>query len=192
MKRGQILAVCLSQNKGERKRNIAQGELLSNWGLKNDAHAGGGHRQLSLLAQESIDKMVAMGLKVGAGDFAENLTTEGVDLMSLPIGSRLRIGQTILLEITQIGKECHNRCAIYHQAGDCVMPKEGVFAVIKSGGTVSAETPSPSSATERNRAAMPPSTFEWEELISVLFLTAQFLPSSLWPTIEDTFAISYA
>jgi MOSC domain-containing protein YiiM len=141
MKRGQVLAVCRSHSKGERKRNIGGGELLADWGLKDDAHAGGGHRQLSLLAKESIDKMVAMGLNVGPGDFAENLTTEGIELMSLPIGSRLRVGRTILLEITQIGKECHNRCSIYYQAGDCVMPKEGVFAVIKSGGTVAEGDP---------------------------------------------------
>ncbi len=137
MQRGTIIAVCRSNSKGEKKQDIGCGELIANLGLKGDAHAVSGHRQLSLLAQESIDKMVAMGLKVGPGDFAENLTTTGIDLMTLPIGSRLRIGQTILLEITQIGKECHTRCNIYHQAGDCVMPKEGVFAVIKSGGQVS-------------------------------------------------------
>jgi MOSC domain-containing protein YiiM len=137
MNQGRILAVCRSDSKGEKKQDIGSGELVANGGLRGDAHAVGGHRQLSLLAQESIDKMVAMGLKVGPGDFAENLTTSGIDLMNLPLGSRLRIGRTILLEITQIGKECHARCNIYHQAGDCVMPKEGVFAVIKSGGTVS-------------------------------------------------------
>ena len=136
MKTGRILAVCRSDNKGEKKRDIGSGELVADVGLKGDGHAGGGHRQLSLLAKESIDKMVAMGLKVGPGDFAENLTTEGIDLVALPVGTRLRIGQTILLEITQIGKECHARCNIYYQAGDCVMPKEGVFAEIKSGGVV--------------------------------------------------------
>lgn len=137
METGRILAVCRSDRKGEKKQDIGSAELLVDVGLQGDAHAGGGHRQLSLLAQESIDKMVAMGLKVGPGDFAENLTTEGIDLMALPIGTRLRVGSSILLEITQIGKECHSRCNIYHQAGDCVMPKEGVFAVIKAGGTVS-------------------------------------------------------
>ncbi len=91
---------------------------------------------MSLLAIESIEKMRGAGLDVGPGDFAENLTTQGVDLYSLPIGTRLQVGKTALLEITQIGKECHDRCAIYHQAGDCVMPREGIFAVVLEGGPV--------------------------------------------------------
>jgi MOSC domain-containing protein YiiM len=131
----QVLAVCISENKGERKKPVESVELRENHGIVGDAHAGDWHRQVSLLAQESIDKMRALGLDVSAGDFAENITTSGIDLISLPIGTRLQIGET-LLEVTQIGKECHTRCAIYYQAGDCVMPKEGIFAKIISGGTI--------------------------------------------------------
>lgn len=129
----QIVAVCISENKGERKVPVEQVELRENHGIVGDAHSGDWHRQVSLLAKESIDKMRAMGLDVDNGAFAENLTTEGINLPKLPIGAKLQIGET-LLEITQIGKECHTRCAIYHQAGDCVMPKEGVFARVLSPG----------------------------------------------------------
>jgi MOSC domain-containing protein YiiM len=131
----QVLAVCISENKGERKKPVEAVELRENHGIVGDGHAGDWHRQVSLLAQESIDKMRAMGLDVNAGDFAENITTSGIDLVSLPIGSRLQVGQT-LLEVTQIGKECHTRCAIYYQAGDCVMPKEGIFAKVITGGMI--------------------------------------------------------
>lgn len=131
-----IVAVCISKNKGERKQPVERGELLPNHGLAGDGHAGPWHRQISLLAQESIDKMRLAGLDVGPGDFAENITTSGIDLISLAVGTKLRVGQA-LLEITQIGKECHSRCAIYHQAGDCVMPHEGVFARVLQGGMVS-------------------------------------------------------
>ena len=132
-----IVATCISENKGERKKPVASVELLENHGIVGDAHAGEWHRQVSLLASESIDKMRKLGLDVDSGDFAENLTTCGIDLVSLPIGSRLQIGTT-LLEVTQIGKECHTRCAIYYQAGDCVMPKEGIFASVVRGGTIKA------------------------------------------------------
>ena len=138
VKEGRIVAVCTSVAKGERKANAERGELVKNFGLAGDAHASGEwHRQVSLLATESIDKMRSAGLDVGAGDFAENLTTEGLDLCSLPIGARLQVGQSALLEISQIGKICHERCAIYYQAGDCVMPREGIFAVVLEGGHVS-------------------------------------------------------
>jgi MOSC domain-containing protein YiiM len=130
-----VIAVCISENKGERKKPVAGVELRENHGIVGDGHAGDWHRQVSLLAQESIDKMRAMGLDVNAGDFAENITTSGIELVVLPIGSRLRVGGT-LLEVTQIGKECHTRCAIYYQAGDCVMPKEGIFARVISGGMI--------------------------------------------------------
>jgi len=130
-----IVATCISKNKGERKTPVDQVELRSEHGIVGDAHAGDWHRQVSLLAQESIAKMQAMGLDVASGDFAENLTTAEIDLVSLPLGTQLQIGDT-LLEVSQIGKECHSRCAIYHQAGDCVMPKEGIFARVISGGTV--------------------------------------------------------
>ncbi len=130
-----VAAVCISENKGERKMPVARIALKENHGIVGDAHAGPWHRQVSLLAKESIDKMRAKGLDVDNGDFAENLTTEGIVLTELPIGSQLKINEC-LLEITQIGKECHSRCAIYHQAGDCVMPKEGLFAKVLRGGEI--------------------------------------------------------
>jgi MOSC domain-containing protein YiiM len=130
-----VLAVCISEEKGERKKPVETVELREGHGIVGDAHAGDWHRQVSLLAQESIDKMRALGLDVNAGDFAENITTVDINLLSLPIGSRLQIGEA-LLEVTQIGKECHTRCAIFYQAGDCVMPKEGIFAKVIVGGAV--------------------------------------------------------
>ena len=132
---GSVLAVCVSEKKGERKTPVASVELRPEHGIVGDAHAGEWHRQVSLLAIESIRKMQKMGLDVDAGDFAENITTQEIDLVALPIGLQLKVGET-LLEVTQIGKECHNRCAIYHQAGDCVMPKEGVFAKVLTNGVV--------------------------------------------------------
>ncbi|MFA5516639.1 MAG: MOSC domain-containing protein [Desulfuromonadales bacterium] len=131
----QVVSVCISDNKGERKKPVAAADLQENHGIVGDAHAGDWHRQVSLLARESIGKMRALGLDVNSGDFAENITTEGIDLVSLPVGTRLLVGES-LLEVTQIGKECHMRCAIYHQAGDCVMPKEGIFARVLRGGTI--------------------------------------------------------
>ena len=132
--KGRVLAVNISENKGTKKTNIQSCALLKDFGLKGDAHAGPWHRQVSLLANESIEKMRAKGLNVGYGDFAENVTTEGIDLVHLPIGAEIHIGDSVLLRVTQIGKECHERCAIYYQAGDCVMPREGIFAeVIKEG-----------------------------------------------------------
>lgn len=133
---GRIVAVCTSPKKGMRKKNVGEALLVVEHGLEGDAHVGDWHRQVSLLALESIEKMRAMGLKVGPGDFAENLTTEGIDLVSLPVGTKLLIGEEGLGEVTQIGKECHTRCAIYHQAGDCVMPKEGIFIRVLQGGPV--------------------------------------------------------
>ena len=135
-KQGQIIAVCTSVKKGERKADIGAGLLVKDFGLEGDAHGGDWHRQVSLLATESIAKMQAAGLNVGPGDFAENLTTRGLDLCALPVGTRLRIGMTALLEISQIGKVCHERCAIFYQAGDCVIPREGIFAVVLEGGPV--------------------------------------------------------
>lgn len=130
-----VVAVCTSAKKGVRKKNVGEAEIVVNSGLEGDAHAGDWHRQVSLLALESIEKMRAAGLKVGPGDFAENITTEGIDLVSLPVGTRIRLGEA-QLEVTQIGKVCHNRCAIYYQAGDCVMPKEGIFGKVLVGGRV--------------------------------------------------------
>jgi len=133
--RGVVVSVNISPAKGMRKRPAGSGTLLEEIGLEGDGHAGFGHRQVSLLAVESIAKMKARGLDVGPGDFAENVTTSGIDLVSLPIGTRLQLGEA-LLEVSQIGKVCHSRCAIFEQAGDCVMPREGIFARILVGGNV--------------------------------------------------------
>ena len=132
---GKVVAVCISEQKGERKKPVAEVLIRENHGIVGDAHAGDWHRQISLLALESIKKMQDKGLDVTTGDFAENITTEGIDLPSLPIGTKLLIGET-LHEVTQIGKECHTRCAIYQQAGDCVMPREGIFVKVLRGGTI--------------------------------------------------------
>ena len=133
-----IIAVCSSAEKGVRKENIRKGVLKQEYGLLGDAHADSGwHRQVSLLAIESIEKMRKTGLDVGPGDFAENLTCEGMDLWTLPIGTRLSVGDEAILEISQIGKECHTGCAIFKLTGKCIMPKEGVFARVIRGGTVS-------------------------------------------------------
>jgi MOSC domain-containing protein YiiM len=134
--KGTVVAVCTSEKTGTRKKNVGSGLIRANWGIEGDAHAGDWHRQISLLALESIDKMRAVGLDVGPGDFAENITTQGLDLVSLPIGTKMRLGQA-LAEVTQIGKICHNRCAIYYQAGDCVMPREGIFVRVLEGGAIS-------------------------------------------------------
>jgi MOSC domain-containing protein YiiM len=134
--KGTIVAVCTSKKKGVRKRNVGETELQVDWGIVGDAHAADWHRQVSLLALESIEKMRALGLNVGPGSFAENLTTQGMDLLSLPIGSQVRVGDEAILEITQHGKICHDRCAIYYQVGDCVMPRESVFARVIKGGQV--------------------------------------------------------
>ncbi|MBI1922004.1 MAG: MOSC domain-containing protein [Geobacter sp.] len=130
-----VVSLNISKAKGERKTPVDSIELKEEHGIVGDAHAGAWHRQVSLLATESIRKMQEMGLDVGSGDFAENITTEGIDLPALPVGTRFSMGET-LLEVTQIGKECHTRCAIYHQAGDCVMPREGIFARVLQGGAV--------------------------------------------------------
>jgi len=132
---GVIVAVSVSKSKGERKTPVAEVHLREHHGVIGDAHAGDWHRQVSLLALESIAKMQQLGLSVGPGDFAENITTQGIDLMNLPIGTRLAIGP-VQLEISQIGKVCHTRCAIFYQAGDCVMPKEGVFATVLCSGVI--------------------------------------------------------
>lgn len=133
---GRLDAVSTSTAKGVRKTNVERALLLVDFGLEGDAHGGDWHRQVSLLASESIAKMQQAGLDVGPGDFAENLTTSGLDLCHLPIGSRLKVGTEAEIEITQIGKICHERCAIYYQAGDCVMPREGIFAKVLTGGEI--------------------------------------------------------
>lgn len=129
-----VLAVSISPEKGMQKENQPEVMVRENYGIEGDAHVGEWHRQVSLLAQESIDKMLAKGLDVSAGDFAENITTEGIDLLALQIGDKLQLGEDVLVEITQKGKECHTRCAIYQQAGECVMPTEGIFGRVLKGG----------------------------------------------------------
>jgi len=136
-----VIAVSISKEKGVRKENKPEGVLIKNYGLEGDAHAGDWHRQVSLLALESIEKIRSKGLDVGPGDFAENITTIGIDLVHLPIGTKLRIGESVLMEVTQIGKECHSRCAIYEQAGDCVMPREGIFTKVLNGGIIKSGDP---------------------------------------------------
>ena len=134
-----IIAVCRSEKKGTRKEIIAEGMLREDYGLDGDAHADCcTHRQVSLLAIESINKILSLGFDVGPGDFAENLTTEGIDLMSLPVGTHISIGDEIIMELTQIGKKCHAGCAIYQQIGKCIMPKEGIFTKVIHGGQVRA------------------------------------------------------
>ena len=134
---GRVVAVCVSDRTGIPKHDVGSATLRVDWGIEGDAHAGNWHRQVSLLAMESINKMRAKGLKVHPGSFAENITTEGLELYTLPVGTRMRLG-TALAEVTQIGKVCHNHCAIYRLAGDCVMPREGIFVKILEPGTVSA------------------------------------------------------
>ena len=132
-----VVAVCTSQKKGTRKQAIAEGQFKEEHGLVGDAHAGVlPNRQVSLLAVESIDKMRGRGLELNPGDFAENITIEGMNLHTLPIGTRLAVGEDVLLEVTQIGKECHTACAIRRQVGQCIMPQEGVFARVVNGGKI--------------------------------------------------------
>ena len=132
--KGKIKAISVSEKKGTQKVNVPDAELKVDCGIVGDAHAGKWHRQVSLLAYESIEKMIAMGADVSPGNFAENITTEGIDLLALSMGGRLRLGGEVELEVTQFGKECHSHCEIYQQVGDCIMPREGIFAkVIKPG-----------------------------------------------------------
>ena len=132
--RGRIRAISVSKEKGTQKVNVPEAELLADFGIIGDAHAGNWHRQVSLLGAESINKMIEKGAKVSPGSFAENITTEGIDLLALEVGAKLRIGESARLEITQFGKKCHSRCEIFQQVGDCVMPREGVFAKVTSPG----------------------------------------------------------
>jgi MOSC domain-containing protein YiiM len=133
---GRIKAVSVSDRKGVVKHNVTWARLVVDRGLEGDAHAEGGCRQVSLLSQESIDKMLALGAAVQPGDFAENLTVQGILVMDLPVGTRLKVGPDAEVEITQIGKACHKGCAIRELVGDCIMPREGVFARVLKGGVV--------------------------------------------------------
>lgn len=133
---GKVVAVCISEKKGTQKRDVGTRRLIEHFGMEGDAHAGKWHRQVSLLARESADIMRQKGLNIKDGDFGENIVTEGIELKSVPVGTVLKIGKGITLRITQIGKLCHDRCAIYYKAGDCIMPKEGIFAEILGGGII--------------------------------------------------------
>ncbi|MDP4176172.1 MAG: MOSC domain-containing protein [Bacteroidota bacterium] len=136
-KKGKVVAISISRKKGIPKTNVSSTQLITNSGLEGDAHAGNWHRQVSLLAIESIDKMRQKGLPtLRPGAFAENITTEFIDLTEIKIGTRLFIGKEAELEITQIGKQCHSKCAIFETVGDCVMPREGIFARVINGGEV--------------------------------------------------------
>jgi len=142
MKKGKIFSINCSKIKGVSKSPIKSALLIEGIGLDKDAHAGGGLKQVSLLSMESIRKQKACakvkktGLLLGPGDFAENITTEGIDLSTLKIGNRLRLGQGAVIEISKIGKDCHKYCAIYYKIGDCIMPREGIFAKVLKGGEV--------------------------------------------------------
>jgi MOSC domain-containing protein YiiM len=131
-----IISIATSKKKGTQKVTVDEAFLIKEHGLEGDAHAGTWHRQVSFLASEEIEKAREKGLEVTFGDFAENIATTGVDWKNIPVGSRIRLGQNALVEITQIGKECHNRCAIYYKAGDCIMPREGVFARVLEEGKI--------------------------------------------------------
>jgi MOSC domain-containing protein YiiM len=131
-----IVSIATSKRKGTQKVTVDEAFFKKAHGLEGDAHAGTWHRQVSFLASEEIDKAREKGLEVTFGDFAENIATTGVDWKNIPVGSRIRLGQNALVEITQIGKECHNRCAIYYKAGDCIMPREGVFAQVLEEGKI--------------------------------------------------------
>ena len=132
---GIVNAVCISREKGTPKENIGQGLLIENWGLEHDAHAGKWHRQVSLLSYEKIEEFKAKGAPIDDGAFGENLIVSGYDLKALPVGTRLRSGE-VLLEVTQIGKQCHSGCEIYKIMGDCIMPREGIFTRVLHGGVL--------------------------------------------------------
>jgi MOSC domain-containing protein YiiM len=131
-----ILSIAISKKKGTRKTPVETVDVVKDHGILGDAHAGPWERQISFLASEQIQEARSRGLNVDFGDFAENVATEGVDWKVLPLGTRVKLGQEVVVEITKIGKECHKKCAIYYQAGDCIMPREGVFARVIEGGTL--------------------------------------------------------
>jgi len=131
-----IVSIALSKKKGTIKKCVPQAQLIENHGIKEDAHAGDWHRQLSFLASESIENASSETFKLNFGDFAENIATTGIDWKNQPVGRIFNLGDTARVEITQIGKECHKKCAIYYRTGDCIMPKEGVFAKVLKGGII--------------------------------------------------------
>jgi MOSC domain-containing protein YiiM len=134
--KGRIRAISISEHKGMQKVNVPEAELRAGFGIVGDAHAGNWDRQISMLEIESIDIMAAKGANVSPGDFAENITTEGIDLSKLEIGDKLKLGTEVEIKITRFGKQCHGRCIIYEQIGDCIMPRKGVFAKVNRGGSI--------------------------------------------------------
>ncbi|MBN2332337.1 MAG: MOSC domain-containing protein [Deltaproteobacteria bacterium] len=132
----EIVSITISKKKGTRKNQVEEALLKKGHGLEGDAHAGDWHRQVSFLSAENIALARAQGLAVTFGDFAENIATVGIAWENLPVGTKVQLGERAVVEITQIGKECHNKCAIYYQAGDCIMPKKGVFGRVLEGGTI--------------------------------------------------------
>ena len=132
---GRIHAICISEKKGTQKHEVSSAKLVESWGIEGDAHAGTWHRQVSLLGLGQIEEFRRRGAKVEFGAFGENLVVEGYHFRELPVGTRFQAGEAIL-EMTQIGKECHGHCAIYHAMGDCIMPREGVFARVLRGGVI--------------------------------------------------------
>ncbi len=133
---GKIVAICISKKKGDQKRDVKQCRLIENYGLEGDAHAGSWHRQISLLSIEGRLVMENKGVKLDAGDFGENVLTEGVEFANIMVGNKIRLGKDALVRVTQIGKECHDRCNIYYKVGDCIMPREGIFAEVLKGGEI--------------------------------------------------------
>ena len=133
---GRIRAISISKQKGIPKTNVPQADLQAGLGVVGDVHADGGHRQVSLLAAEEIDRICGDGASISPGDFAENITTQGLDLRALKVGSKLKLGDTVELVVTQLGKHCHGRCAIFEKLGDCIMPREGIFARVIASGQV--------------------------------------------------------
>ncbi|MCD4717971.1 MAG: MOSC domain-containing protein [Desulfobacterales bacterium] len=131
-----IVSIAISKKKGTRKARVDQASLIQDHGLEGDAHAGPWHRQVSFLASESIEKAKKNGLDVTFGDFAENIATSGINWLKIPLGTLVHLGESAIVEITQIGKECHNKCAIYYMAGDCIMPREGIFGMVLKGGRI--------------------------------------------------------
>ena len=133
---GKVLAVCISERKGTEKQNVGSARFIEDWGIENDSHAGKWHRQVSLLSHEKIEAFRARGAEVIDGAFGENLVVDGFDFRTLPVGTKFKCND-VVLELTQIGKECHSGCAIYQKMGECIMPREGVFTRVLHGGTIS-------------------------------------------------------
>lgn len=134
---GRVLAVCVSEKRGTPKHTVDAARFLAGWGIEGDAHAGAWHRQVSLLSHRRVEEFRARGAAVGHGAFGENLVVEGFDFRALPVGTKFRCG-SVVLELTQVGKECHAHCEIFQVMGDCIMPREGVFARVLQGGTIAA------------------------------------------------------